>query len=251
MRLTAGPQLRERLLPLFLQAHSVLQRVRAIGVRPQGTLVYVGMHRGDGFERLFRRFERSIGIEANPELFRALQRRYRRYPYVALYNVAAAAEAGHARFNISSNDGKSSSLGEFRADWTQRKTGQVRMDGSIRVPCVNLYEFLQEQGIRHIDYYLSDIQGMDLTVLKTLRPLIEQRAIGRIQCEVAKDAYGNVYAGLETNGQSGFEELLGKHYELAGTGWGQVREGRFDGTPEDWWEMDCLWVRRTAGALGG
>ena len=218
--------------------------LRSIGRPRSGVLVYVGMHRGRSFDSIFRRYERCLGFEANPEMFAYLQKRYARHSSVELFNLAVATENGELEFNVSSNDGMSSSIGNFDEDWEVFSSGQVRMEKTIRVPCVNLMDFLQEQGVERIEDYISDIQGMDLTVLRTLKPMIDAKRIGSIQCEVARDEKVNVFSDLAPNNEQGFRELLDENYELAGKGWGVVREGEFREVPPDWWEMDCKWVAR-------
>lgn len=81
----------------------------------------------------------------------------------------------------------------------------------------------------------------DLTVLKTLKPLIEDKKIDRIQCETTKDEHKNIYGDLPNNSETGFKNLLGEHYNMCSKGWGVLKEGVFTEVPEDYWEMDCMW----------
>jgi hypothetical protein len=62
-----------------------------------------------------------------------------------------------------------------------------------------------------------------------------------VKCEVALDAYGNVYKDLPDNSESGFAELLGERYRLVARGYGLLGDGQFDRIPEKAWEMDCKW----------
>ena len=234
--------IRRILLPLRQLVATSVNRLSALGATPSGTLVYVGMHRGDGFDRLFRHYETCHGFEANPEMYEFLVRRFAGQDRVQLHNVAACDEDGELELNISSNDGKSSSLGQFDESWGAFQSGDVRMERKVRVQGVNLHRYLESLGVDHIDLYVSDIQGMDLSVLKTLEPLIRARRIGAIQSEVTKDGHQNVYQDLAPNNFSAFEALLGEDYELAGKGWGDVKAGQFEETPDEWWEMDCLWT---------
>ena len=112
---------------------------------------------------------------------------------------------------------------------------------TIRIPSINLLNFLEERGIRHIDSYISDIQGFDLEVLKTLKPLLDNRQITDITCEVSKDKYGNIYKDIPENNESGFKELLNENYVCIAKGWGVLSEGSFNEVPEGSWEMDCKW----------
>jgi len=85
---------------------------------------------------------------------------------------------------------------------------------------------------------------MDLEVLKTLSPMINQRKIGRITSEVAKNKYGNVYKDLPDNSEDGFNNYLANNYECIAKGWGKLKDGTFNEVPEHWWERDCRWQLR-------
>lgn len=216
-------------------------KIKSIFSPKKGILVYVGLHKGASFGAIFRGYEASYGFEANPELYKKLKKRFQRHTNVHIFNVAVADRDGEIDFNISSNKGASSSIGQFKEDWVNFQSGDVRMIKTIRIPSVNLLSFLEERGIKHIDSYVSDIQGFDLTVLKTLKPLIDKRQISDITCEVTKDAYGNIYKDIPDNSESGFNQLLNENYACVAKGWGVLSDGKFDGVPDDWWEMDCKW----------
>jgi FkbM family methyltransferase len=216
--------------------------------RKRGVLVYIGLHRGESFDQIFGSYEACYGFEANPELFEALVRKYRGHPRVHLVNAAVDERGGETEFHISSNDGASSSLGHFDDAWANYRKGDVRMVKTIRVRCVNLLDFCRQHGIDRIDDYVSDIQGMDLTVLKTMKPFIDQRRIGTITCEVAKDGRRNIYRDLPDNSASGFAELLEGNYELVAKGWGVLQDNQFVDVPDSWWEMDCKWRVRPGQA---
>jgi len=207
----------------------------------KGILVYLGVHRGVSFSSIFQRYEVCYGFEANPKFFANLQKDYKQYPNVHIYNVAVAKEKGEIEFNISNNNGDSSSIGNFDENWFNK---HIKMVDKIKIPAINLLEFLEDEGIEYVDEYISDIQGMDLEVLKTLSPMISQRKIGRITSEVAKNQYGNVYKDLPDNSEAGFNNYLGKNYECVAKGWGVLKDGSFNEVPEQWWEMDCRWKLR-------
>ncbi len=67
----------------------------------KGILVYLGVHRGVSFSSIFQRYEVCYGFEANPKFFADLQKDYKRYSNVHIYNVAVAKEKGEIEFNIS------------------------------------------------------------------------------------------------------------------------------------------------------
>ena len=112
---------------------------------------------------------------------------------------------------------------------------------SITVPCINLNNFCKQNNIFFIDNYFSDIQGMDLEVLKTMKPMIDKKLIGTITCEVTKNNKRNIYSDLPDNSENGFAKLLDSNYFLIAKGWGALKDYTFDYIPESDWEMDCKW----------
>ncbi len=212
--------------------------------KKKGILFFIGMEPGGVFSLMFRGFETCYGFEALPERFNKLEKKYKNNPNIKLHNIAVAQYDGEITFNISSNnEGASSSIGSFNKNWQQKYKGEkIEMVESITVPCINLNTFCNKNNIQFIDEYVSDIQGMDLEVLKTLEPKIDQKQIGRITCEVTKDGIGNVYSDLPDNSETGFSELLDANYRLISKGWGVLKDNRFEKIPEDAWEMDCRWI---------
>lgn len=196
------------------------------------------MHKGKAFEIIFRHYKTCYGFEANPELYKQLQKKYKKYPNVHLINAAVNTNNGMTTFNISSNNGESSSIGLFKEELGE----EIKMIKKIQVPSINLYDFIKKEGISFIDSYISDIQGADLKVLKTLQPLIDNSLIGEITSEVTKDKYGNMYKNISDNSEKGFRQLLGINYQLVATGWGMLKNGVYEKVPDDWWEMDCKWI---------
>jgi len=214
--------------------------LRKLGIHSQKVLVYVGLHRGESLNLIFLNYRTCYCFEANPDLFPDLQKRYGKFPHVKLFNVAVTNYDGEIEFNISNNDGASSSVGEFRRDFLSSQADQLSMVQKIKVPCINLYNFLRKEGILFIDDYISDIQGMDLTVLKSLKPLIDTGRIGSISCEVAKDEKMNIY-NLPDNSETGFQSILHDNYVMVAKGWGLLTENGFAEVKANWWEMDCKW----------
>lgn len=199
-------------------------------------LIYLGMHRGWGFDQLFFSHKVCYGFEANPELYNYLKRKYRFYRNVYIINAAVTNYNGRVRFNLSKNDGASSSIGELKAEWENR----IEMIKTIDVEAINLFDFLKKIGVSKIDTYCSDIQGNDLTVLKTMKDFIDKKLIITITCETTKDNCENVYK-LGDNSETGFKELLNKNYNLVAKGWGILKENEFSEVDENWVEMDCMW----------
>jgi FkbM family methyltransferase len=216
-------------------------KIKSIYSPKKGVLVYIGLQKGSSFDAVFRSYETCYGFEANPELYRKLLRRFRRYTNVHIFNDAVTNQDGEIDFNVSKNKGASSSVGQFKEDWINFKSGDVRMIKTIRIPSINLLNFLEKRGIKYISSYVSDIQGLDLEVLKSLKPLIDRKQISDITCEVSKDEHGNIYKGVPDNSESGFKQLLDENYECIAKGWGVLRDGEFFNVPDASWEMDCKW----------
>lgn len=215
--------------------------------RKKGVLVYIGADPQGEFNIVYPGYKSCYCFEANPERYEILKRKFSRFENVKIFNYAVSDYDGEIEFNISSNDnGDSSSIGNFNKEWLKtQEPDEIRMNRRIKIPCINLLNFCRENNIDYIDDYISDIQGMDLQVLKTLRPMIENKRIGSIVCEVTKDEYGNIYEDLPDNSESGFHELLNDHYELVAKGLGILVDDKFDAIPEERWEMDCKWIAKT------
>lgn len=223
---------------LLLKAKVVIHYIFS---KKRGTLVYLGLHKGDSFMSIFHTYEKCYAFEADPLLFEKCRRRFKFFSRVHILNVAVADYDGEIDFNISSNSGASSSIGNFSPDWENYKSGNVKKVKTIKTLCINLLTFLHKNHIDTIEDYISDIQGFDLQVLKTLKPLIDSKKINNITAEVAKNEYGNIYRDLPDNSEDGFNQLLGKNYECVSKGWGILENGKFDAVPDEWWEMDCKW----------
>ena len=212
-------------------------------------LVYCGAHLGASCRELSYKYKKSYIFDADPDMIAHLERVYKWCPNVRIVHAALADSDGTIDFHISNQDGGCSSIGRFRADFLDsayhsKLLGEdLRMLRTIRVPSLDLGRFLEREGIDFIDDYVSDIQGMDLTVLHILRPFIESRRIARICCEVTKDHCLGLYE-LPDNSLSGFKRLLDANYRIEAQG--SYYGGKFypDGVMQEQWDMDYRWVLR-------
>ena len=239
------PKLLKHVRSLMLGVRHLQWRYWRAGEQ-KNVLVYCGAHRGSNCTHLTHRYKKSYLFEADPELASSLASLYCLCPSVQVLNYALSDHDGTIDFHISNNTGGSSSLGQFNEDFIRHRqdaAAPLEMLRTIRVPCLNLINFVQRENINDIDSYISDIQGMDLTVLRTLQPLIESHRIGSICCEVAKDEYRNPY-DLPDNSLSAFKQLLDSNYRFERSG--VFKDGKWQcrEVPDGWWEMDCLWVLR-------
>ena len=201
--------------------------------RPNGVLVYVGLNIGTSFSRVFYRYKRSIGIEANPINFEICNKRFGKNPSLELYNFASAEKQGFVILSISDNgnDMAASTIASFS------KTRAINSSRKIKVPSVNLGDFLISKGVIEIDTYISDIEGLDYTVLKTLKPYLDNNSIKSITCEVVRNGKQNPFDGV-LNYERNFDEFLTSKYVKKSSGWGVLKEGVFNQVPDDYNFMD-------------
>lgn len=178
-------------------------------------LVYCGINECVAFEKLARHFDISYGFEADPRLAALAKERYAGSSNIHIVHAAVCERSGLIEFNLH-NHGAASSLGRLGDDYRRSTGNDIRSMESVQVPAVNLCEYLASQKVDLIDLYQSDIQGMDFTVLNTLRPLIEKRRIRKIRCETERDGHAyQSYEGLPSNRQSLFRDLLGNDYRVS------------------------------------
>ena len=203
-------------------------------------LFFLGMGFNGQFDLIFRSYEKCFCFEPNPYRYKKLINKYKKYPNVHIYNVALSNYDGIVKFNISNNNGASSSIGSFDEAWAKKNKNKIKIIDTIEVECINLYNFCLKNNIDKIDDYISDIQGMDLEVLKTMKPMIMKRKIDTITCEVTRNNKHNVYQDLPDNTENGFYELLNNNYELIANGSGLLTDFKFDNIKDDW-EFDCKW----------
>ena len=117
--------------------------------------------------------------------------------------AACGVEEGKATMRIYNDYGASSSLGVC-TEQARDKYSQADLSerGQIKVDVVNLCNFLTWFGIQQIETLVTDAQGMDLAILKTMEPYLRRRAIRRIVHEIDADGFRH-YEGLPDNSLSG------------------------------------------------
>jgi FkbM family methyltransferase len=212
-------------------------------------LVYVGLNRGSGFNQLFHQYKKCYGFEASPNLYQDLFTKYAKYDWVYLINAAVTVEnVEEVTFYVTDNDGASSSLFLLKDEWhhSREKKGlkAINLQETIKVKGILLPDFLEKNGVYEITDYVSDIEGMDLAVLETMRSFIAEKRIKTITCEVSRHKGTNRHVGCYDNSKEGFEKLLGNNYDLVAEGYMPLRDGVFEDIPESSWAMDCRWKLR-------
>ena len=230
--------IKRRLLLVGTASRPYLWRIFGI---QKGVLVYVGLNRGDSFSKLFYKYRRAIGIEANPELIPELNRRFRKFNNVELFNVAASNINGRAFLTLPDN-------GNFSASATLDSFDSHRAVSGIRkieVESVNLGSFLKTLQVDIVDSYISDCEGYDLVALKSCQNYLNDRMFLEIQCEVQKNNTPEAYISV-SNKEYMFDELLNQNYEKVASGWTFLQDGIFTEVPNDWAFHDIKWKLKNA-----
>ena len=205
-------------------------------------LVYAGLNYGKSFEKLVDNYDMCFGFEANPVAYLECAERFCAHPKVKVVHAALTTGFGEVDFHVYKFRG-ASSLGKFRPrDMTPHCGGaNLAVERTVRVPGIHLGDFLRGGGVTHITDYVSDLQGMDLAVLETLRPMLRSGSVESVQCEVAKGR--NSYLDLPSNAESDYAEVLGPRYILKARSFASGLLGGNIRPLEDFtWGYDCRWV---------
>jgi FkbM family methyltransferase len=205
--------------------------------KPKGTLVYVGLNVGESFSRVSYKYKRSIGYEPNPRNFKILERKFGNSANVKLFNLACGDKDCTAEFNISNNanDMASSSLADFS------ESRNITSQGKILVQVVNLGEHLKGNGINNVDMYISDTEGYDLIILKTLDEYLKCNKIKSVVCEVVRDGRESPFKNID-NYESSFDDYLPYQYKKIASGWTRLTPYVYDDVPESFNFMDVMWI---------
>ena len=203
------------------------------------TLVYVGANTGDSLWHIFNQYDNVYAFEPDPEIFEVLNKKFGQFEWVTLVNAACGQEKGTAKFYVTPNRVSSSmsivSTSTHDEDHPQRKYREIEVD------VINLYEYLIGEGVDYIDYYVSDAQGSDLNILKTITNFVNEKKINQLYIET----HGNglyLYDGLN-NQFDEFKELLSENYDFEYASLGRLG-GKIvseQDIPEGEYEWDSAW----------
>ena len=179
-------------------------------------LIYIGANRGFGLTGLLNRktFDRVIAFEPDAEMYNQLVKNIQHgllskfKSSTVFQSVNAACYTDNEIKDLFVFDNRvSTSLGDAFYDYDKKKVIK-----SIKVEVFNLFDFLKLNNIEYIDYLLTDCQGADYLILKSIESFIENKKIGTIYCETHHDDY-HPYVGLSNN-FSLFKKLLNTNYKV-------------------------------------
>ena len=222
-------------------------------------LFYLGTSTGEGLLKIIKQnyyhmFNEVHIFEAQKESFDTLLKSFEPvkemvkntffFNYGAVVPYETKTDDECVEFNIYKKNG-SSSLGVMSKECFKDEEDFKNVLETRQVPAINIPQYCKKRGIENIHTYVSDLQGIDFEVLKSMKSFIDQQKIYQIQCEVTKNGKRNMYETLPSNELQSFEKLFGNNYKLSSKGW-------FSGLmPPDWqgyieenaWEFDALFIR--------
>jgi FkbM family methyltransferase len=175
-------------------------------------LVYVGVNRGDVLATYVNLYDEVYAFEPDPEMFSVLENNFGQHRNVTLINAACSDEEGDKTLYVTENRA-SSSLAEL-SDFSLKNgfSGGTPSFKSFDIKCINLYNYLTENNVEHVDTLITDCQGSDLAIMQTLKPYIDNKKIDEMFCETHLDGV-ELYDNLK-NEYSGFKELLSTNYKV-------------------------------------
>jgi FkbM family methyltransferase len=175
------------------------------------TLWVIGAHRFDEkvhFDHLLPHLKQIILFEPHPDTFAECQKYHRNDPRVRVLQVAVSDRTGMMDFNVSSNDGLSSSLLSFGEHTKFAPT--TRMVGQTRVRTMTWQAARRHFGLPCPQFLVIDAQGAEHSILSGI-PTADQRRIGLIYAEASTRP---IYAGAKTLDQ--VDRLLARNFSRAG-----------------------------------
>jgi len=198
----------------------IISYVYPVFFKQKSVLIYSGINVGDSFQKIFFKYERVIGFEPNPQNFEKLEK-FSQRKGVEIYNYALSENDGEEDLHLpmDPNSEASASLSDFSKNYrfTTRK--------KIKVKTIKLPDFLKKIKIKHIDLYISDIEGYDFIILKSMeKDYLNLNLIKKIQVEAVNNETNNPYKSV-SNFESDFDSLLLDKYTKKGRGSGFVNEG--------------------------
>jgi FkbM family methyltransferase len=196
----------------------------------KGTLIYIGVNHGDSLTRIFYKFKRCICVEANPNLCKKLKKIFN-FKNVEVYNYLLGPKSGDGFLNIYKLDSTNSTLSKLYNQQIIKK---------IKVKMTRLDNLLNNLKIEYIDFYMSDLEGLDYEVLKTLKSFIEKKRINYIQHECIINKRRNPYAKF-SNYEHLFNSLLSKKYKQIASGRDKLYVGKFVSMSKKSIYKDILW----------
>lgn len=203
---------------------------------------YIGANKGYGLRDHIEKYDEIHVFEPDPEMFDELKSNYHGVNNLILNKCACYLNNGKHTLYVTENR-VSTSLGDVDTstfDTIGYHSGGKPPIKTFEVNTVNLYDYFKLNRIDEIEFLLTDAQGADLTILKTIKPYIDNKKIKRFFCETHNNGK-SLYVGLD-NSFDGFKELLSENYEIEHYNFGGEYRPKEYQIQESDIEWDTSWV---------
>lgn len=135
--------------------------------------LHVGGHWGEEAAEYYSNgATKTIWIEANPECMERLQQETSKYPNVICICGCVSDKIGETIFNISNNEGQSSSILEL--DYHKVAHPEVHYLSQKVVSTTTLNDLLKDFDLTGYNFLNADIQGAELLMLKGATNLLHK-----------------------------------------------------------------------------
>ena len=202
--------------------------IKKYNIKPKG-VIHIGANNGAECKAYYSNgVERTIWIEPIIEVFKQLKENTKQYPNVLCFCELISDIEKDYVLNISDNNGESSSIFEFGEH--KEMHSNVHFNNSVQIKAKRLDSILND--LTDYDFINLDIQGNELSALKSLGTLISQ--INYVYCEVNKT---EVYKGIPLFDEVD-EWLTNKGFEFK-----EVAKWVKNNKGQDAWS-DAFWIRK-------
>ena len=160
-------------------------------------IFHIGAHRG-GEAPIYDWFQKkTIWLEANPKIFNELKLNVMEFYDQKAFNcLITDNDYDTKKFNLSSNDGASSSIFNFgdlsigkKSLW---KNKNLKMIDTIELKSITIDTFVKNNNIdiKNYNHWVIDIQGAELLALKGAK-----ESLKKCNSILIQDSEGNIYEG--------------------------------------------------------
>ena len=159
--------------------------VREFFLRQSHGVLHLGAHEGQEAKTYDRLLKPVIWIEAVPLYFKRLQENIRPFHNQTALNVLLDSQCHSSRdFFITSNNGESSSIYPLAGNeyWLGLENSEICKLPSMRLDCI-----FSDLDIQEFDYWIVDVQGAELEVLKGAGELLNYCRY--LQVEISQEKF--------------------------------------------------------------